>query len=156
MLGYIRIDVLIDDLTLSVVHLDAIRESLLNAFCHKIIVLGQSTDLFPIISHCLGMKVTFKHDGNVAKYFGGQKDREYALAETLFPNKPYQIIFFESDIKIRFKSVENCTADGRIPDKGFSVCVFDISTDEDITSKFPDKVSFYENIMYEHIKEYLI
>lgn len=121
--------------------------------CDEIV---QSTDLFPIISHCLGMKGTFKHDGNVAKYFGGQKDREYALAETLFPNKPYQIIFFESDIKIRFKSVENCTADGRIPDKGFSVCVFDISTDEDITSKFPDKVSFYENIMYEHIKEYLI
>ena len=45
MLGYIRIDVLIDDLTLSVVHLDAIRESLLNAFCHKIIVLGQSNEI---------------------------------------------------------------------------------------------------------------
>lgn len=120
--------------------------------CNDII---QSNDLFPTMLHCLGLQETFKHDGQVTKYFGGEKEREYALAETLFPNKPYQIIFFDKHVKIQFKSVENCSADGRIPNKGFNVQVFDVLTDEDITGSAKDKINYYENIMYKHIQEYI-
>lgn len=119
--------------------------------------ITQSVDYFSILCHCLGLEAGFMHDGNLPVWFGGTSERKYALAESLYPNRPYGIIFYEKDIKIHFTSKGNTTNDGRISgDEGFYGKVFDIQTDKEVTNRYPDKLEKYSDLVYQHIKEYLL
>ena len=116
-----------------------------------------TVDLFPTLCHALGLEIDFLHDGNVPVYFGGEKKRSYAFAESLYPKRPYQAIFYEKEMKIHFTSKGNTTFDGRISGQdGFYGKIFDRKTNQEMTKAHPEKLEDYSKQVFWHIQEYLV
>ncbi|NFO11838.1 sulfatase [Clostridium botulinum] len=113
-------------------------------------------DLFPIILNSINIDDYSKKDGYIPKYFGGETGREYVYSETIFPGSPYQATINDRDYKFFFKSIKNCTKDGRIELDDYKVSLIRKSTGQDESEKELDKVSEYINKVFNHIREYMI
>ena len=53
-------------------------------------------------------------DGQVPAFFGGDKKKEYAIAQSIFPNEPYSIGIFNEQNKFYLVTENNTANDCRI------------------------------------------
>ncbi|AWZ48188.1 sulfatase [Clostridiaceae bacterium 14S0207] len=116
----------------------------------------QGLDLFPIILNALGIKNTNLNDGNVPKYFSGERERKYTYSESIFPKSPYRATINDLKHKFFFETKEECQVDGRFKIDGYKFQLINKETDEDETEVYGEKVQKYLQIIFEHIKEYII
>ncbi|NFE10608.1 sulfatase [Clostridium botulinum] len=113
-------------------------------------------DLFSIILKSIYIKNYDKKDANIPRYFGGNKERDYVYSETIFPNSPYQASINDKTHKFFFKSLENCTNDGRVKLEKYEISLINKITGIEESEKNHDKVLKYIDEVFNHIKEYII
>lgn len=121
--------------------------------CNEMI---QGLDLFPIILKSTNITDFHDRDGNLPKYFGGNKEREYCISETIFPNTPYKAVINDKEFSFYFKSIEKVTSDGMIKLRNYKVKLVNKTTTEIETDKHVELVKNYTNIILDHIKDYII
>lgn len=116
--------------------------------------LMESVDLFPVLLNAAGIKEFDLKDGNIPIYFGGTKDREYALSESIFPGSPYHCsLNYENEI-FYFSSGENCSKSGRFYLNEYTVKLVDKADGEEI--KDEEKIAECTEIVLEHVKQFVI
>lgn len=82
-----------------------------NGICEEII---ESVDYAHIICKLAGIKDEWNdNDGSLPSYFGG-KEKEYAISQSLFPNRNYEAAIFGRDYKFYLKSKYLVGRDGRV------------------------------------------
>lgn len=80
-----------------------IRDGKANGICNEII---QTTDYAGIICKLAGIDYDYSGtDANLPVVFGGQKEREYALSQSLFVGDPYQAGIHGKNVHCYFKTV---------------------------------------------------
>ncbi|WP_027633914.1 sulfatase-like hydrolase/transferase [Clostridium hydrogeniformans] len=121
--------------------------------CHEFI---QGLDLFPIILNSVGAKDYEMNDSNIPKWFGGDKERDYTYTESIFPGSPYTAAINDNMHKFFFYSKNMCTEDGRIDIRDYEIKLINKITNQDETIKFNEKVTKYVEIVYNHIKDYVL
>lgn len=92
-------------------------------------------------------------DGNLPKAFGGEKEREWVMAESLHPGDPYYATYYTKDKIFYFENGTNTQSDGRVKIKDYKAFV------EDYNGNFIDDYEFrkeYLEIMMKHIEPLLI
>lgn len=119
--------------------------------------LMQGLDLYPILLHSIGENsAPFPNDGNVPVYFGGEKAREYAFSESIYPGKQYFAGFYEQKRKFFFYLTECCTNDGRLPYADFNTKAVDLETGEEITMSCTDDIKQYQQKLYHYLQDYFM
>ncbi|MDS1002885.1 sulfatase-like hydrolase/transferase [Clostridium sporogenes] len=121
--------------------------------CNELI---QGLDLFPIILNSIGIDNEDIKDGNIPKYFGGNKEREYTITESVFPNNPYRIAINDLEHKFFFNTKHLCTKDGRVKLEDFNVRLVNKLTNKDETNLYRNKTDKYTDIAINHIREFII
>lgn len=121
--------------------------------CNEMI---QGLDLFPIILKSANITDFNDRDGNLPKYFGGNKERQYCISETIFPDTPYKAVINDKEFSFYFESIENVTSDGMVKLRNYKVKLINKTTAENETNKHVELVKHYTNIVLEHIKDYII
>ena len=121
--------------------------------CNEMI---QGLDLFPIILKSANITDFNDRDGNLPKYFGGNKERQYCISETIFPDTPYKAVINDKEFSFYFESLENTNSDGMIKLRNYKVKLINKTTTENETNKHVELVKHYTNIILEHIKDYII
>ncbi|MBR1743540.1 MAG: sulfatase-like hydrolase/transferase [Lachnospiraceae bacterium] len=90
---------------------------------------------------------------NLPVCFGGEKEREYALCESLHPKDPYYATFFTKENTIYFENGTPTGEDGRFELKDYTLSIEDLQgnavEDEDLYQKYMD-------IVMEHIAPLII
>ena len=124
-----------------------------NGICNEVI---SSIDIFPIILNTLGIDNYDINDGNIPKYFGGHKEREYAITESIFPGSPYRIAINDLEHTFILETDKDCTNDGRIYMDNFNIKLINKQNNKDERELYLDKVENYIEITFEHIKNYII
>lgn len=111
--------------------------------------LIQSLDLYKIICKEAGCSnVTIENDSNLPMILGGNKERDYSFAESLFPNDPYRAAIYDKTHKFFFETTEIVTSDGLLDLSDIKVKLVNKETKLDETDKFPEKANtFKENII---------
>jgi hypothetical protein len=81
--------------------------------CNEII---ESIDYMNIISKLSGVSLDSGDvkDGQLPYFFGGDKKKEYAVSQSIFPNKPYVASIFTEEQKFYLESVNKSGSDLRI------------------------------------------
>ncbi|KEH94435.1 sulfatase-like hydrolase/transferase [Clostridium massiliodielmoense] len=121
--------------------------------CNEMI---QGLDLFPIILKGAEIKNVDLKDGNVPKHFGGEKKREYTYSESIFPQSPYRATINDLEHKFFFETKEDCQKDGRFKIDGYTVELINKHTGVDEKNIYEEKVKKYLDVIFNHIKEYII
>ncbi|MCD3194091.1 sulfatase-like hydrolase/transferase [Clostridium botulinum C] len=116
----------------------------------------QGLDLFPIILNAAEINDVHLKDGNLPKYFGGKKGREFTYTESIFPGSPYRATINDLDHKFFFETKEDCEKDGRIKIDGYTVELINKHTNQNETDIYKEKVKKYLDVIFQHIKEYII
>lgn len=90
---------------------------------------------------------------NLPVCFGGEKEREYALCESLHPKDPYYATFFTKENTIYFENGAPTGEDGRFELRDYTLSIEDLQgnpvEDEDLYQKYMD-------IVMDHIAPLLI
>lgn len=116
----------------------------------------QAYDMYRIILNAIGIEDKFNNDANLPKYFGGNKEREYTISESIFPNETYKATINDKYYKFFFESEEKVTIDGRVKLRKYNIKLINKKNDEDETLKEIDIAEKYSNIIIEHIKSRII
>ncbi|MBR1598335.1 MAG: sulfatase-like hydrolase/transferase [Lachnospiraceae bacterium] len=105
---------------------------------------------------CSLANITMKsvqESSNLPICFGGNKEREYALSESLHPHDPYRATFFAKDYTVYFENSMPVQDDGRFKLKNWTIKIEDKSghavADDQLYGK-------YEDIVMEHIAPLLV
>lgn len=114
----------------------------------------EGIDLFPILLNCAGINGYDLKDGNIPVYFGGNKERAYALTESIFPSSPYRCTLNYKNYIFYFSSEGNCSYDGRFMVGDFKVRIMEKETGLEITDH--NKIAENTEIVLEHCKEYIM
>ena len=121
--------------------------------CNEMI---SSLDIFPTILNLSGISDFDIKDGNIPKYFGGEKEREYTITESIFPESTYKAVINDLIHEFFFETEGSCTQDGRISIEKYKVKLINKKTKEDETNLYNDKVLKYKDIVLEHIEDYIL
>ncbi len=79
-------------------------------------------DYAPVMCHLAGVPFSFENtDAHLPLCFGGEKEREFAVTESIHVDDPYQIALKGRDFTFYFTSEELVTSECRIPLKKYSV-----------------------------------
>lgn len=116
----------------------------------------QAYDMYRIILNAIGIEDKFNNDANLPKYFGGNKERDYTISESIFPNETYKATINDKYYKFFFESDEKVTIDGRVKLRKYNIKLINKKNDEDETLKEIDIAEKYSNIIIEHIKSRII
>ena len=116
----------------------------------------QAYDMYRIILNAIGIEDKFNNDANLPKYFGGNKERDYTISESIFPNETYKATINDKYYKFFFDSEEKVTIDGRVKLRKYNIKLINKKNDEDETLKEIDIAEKYSNIIIEHIKSRII
>ena len=116
----------------------------------------QAYDMYRIILNAIGIEDKFNNDANLPKYFGGNKERDYTISESIFPNETYKATINDKYYKFFFESKEKVTIDGRVKLRKHNIKLINKKNDEDETLKEIDIAEKYSNIIIEHIKSRII
>lgn len=116
----------------------------------------QAYDMYRIILNAIGIEDKFNNDANLPKYFGGNKERDYTISESIFPNETYKATINDKYYKFFFESEEKVTIDGRVKLRKYNIKLINKKNDEDETLKEIDIAEKYSNIIIEHIKSRII
>ena len=113
-------------------------------------------DLMPIILKSIGVNDFDKKDGNIPKYFGGDKSRTHTYTESIFPGSPYYAALNDKKYKFFFTTKELCEEDGRVSIDGYKVKLIEKETGKDKTDEESKIVLEYTEEVLDHIKKYII
>lgn len=91
--------------------------------------------------------------GQLPVCFGGEKEREYALAESIHPNDPYYATIFTKHYTIYFENGVPTSEDGRFELKDYTISIEDPDGNPVEDQKLQEK---YLNIILEHIAPLII
>ncbi|OKZ85345.1 sulfatase-like hydrolase/transferase [Clostridium sp. 29_15] len=116
----------------------------------------QAYDMYRIILNAIGIEDKFNNDANLPKYFAGNKERDYTISESIFPNETYKATINDKYYKFFFESEEKVTIDGRVKLRKYNIKLINKKNDEDETLKEIDIAEKYSNIIIEHIKSRII
>ncbi|KEI10662.1 sulfatase-like hydrolase/transferase [Clostridium botulinum C] len=116
----------------------------------------QGLDLFPIILNAAEIKDVDLKDGNIPKYFGGEKERKFTYTESIFPGSPYRAVINDFQHKFFFEAKENCQIDGRFKIDGYALELINKNTGRNEVEVYKEKVNEYLKVIFNHIKEYII
>lgn len=94
-----------------------------------------------------------KTSGQLPVSFGGEKEREYALAESIHPKDPYYATFFTKHYTIYFENGAPTGEDGRFELKDYTITIKDLDGNPVEDQNLQDK---YLQITLEHIAPLLI
>lgn len=124
----------------------------LNPCCTDEII--SSTDYLPIMCKLAGIsQSTVPINGQLPKIFGGKKEREYAITESLHPGDPYCAVAHTKDFEIFFDNPVPTDNEGRFTLENYSVYGYytngDFITDTDLLQK-------YKKIFLSRIAEHII
>lgn len=124
----------------------------LNPCCTDEII--SSTDYLPIMCKLAGIsQSTVPINGQLPKIFGGKKEREYAITESLHPGDPYCAVAHTKDFEIFFDNPVPTDNEGRFTLGNYSVYGYytngDFITDTDLLQK-------YKKIFLSRIAEHII
>lgn len=145
--------------------LDEARSKVPMMFRGKNIPVGEcqelisTLDLFPIILESIGIKEYNKFDTNVPKYFNGENSRGYTYTESMYPEARYYASINDYKYKFFFETKQYSTNDGRIrieDENDFIVSLINKSTGKDETKESLEVVSYYIDIVFQHINDYII
>ena len=79
-------------------------------------------DYAPMMCHLAGVPFSFENtDAHLPLCFGGEKEREFAVTESIHVDDPYQIALKGKDFTFYFASEELVTSECRIPLKKYHV-----------------------------------
>lgn len=116
--------------------------------------LMSNVDVLPLLLHVCGLECNSKIDGKLLKDFSGD-GREYTITESIFPGQTYKLAINDYDHLLTFESTEDVRPDGLIPVEDYSIKLRNRKTGEDETDKYPDKIGYYLEVIFEHIKEWI-
>lgn len=121
-------------------------------YCNETI---EAVDVFPTMLKLCNIKQHENVDGQVPRYFGGDKERKFAYTESIYPKKTYKALINDSKHRFVFETKEPCDNDGRVSIIGSSIKLINSETEEDEQNLYRDKVEEYTKVVLEHIREYI-
>ncbi len=111
-------------------------------------------DIYPTLLNLCDLPCNDDIDGFLLKDFGGE-EREYSITESIFPGQTYKLALNDKEHLFTFETKENVTSEATIPVRDFSVNLRNLISGESELDLFPDKIKKYEEIVYQHIKEWI-
>lgn len=116
--------------------------------------LMSNVDVMPTLLKLCDIECNDSIDGSLLADFGGE-ERNYTITESIFPGQTYKLAINDYDHLYQFETKENTRRDGLIPISEYNVKLINLKTQEDESNRFPDKVQKYNEIAFEHIKEWI-
>ncbi|WP_060205288.1 sulfatase-like hydrolase/transferase [Sporosarcina koreensis] len=123
-----------------------------NTHSNEIIEL---VDLLPILLKVSDLKLTDQIDGELPKIFGGNKEKEYALTQLLHPNQTYKARIEDETYVFRFETKEKVQFDLTFEVDEYEVSLINKETGEETSSTQSDIVDKYEEVIFQHIKDFI-
>ncbi|QZY54326.1 sulfatase-like hydrolase/transferase [Crassaminicella profunda] len=116
----------------------------------------ETVDIYPTILKLANIDNPIKNmDGNLPKHFGGEKEREYAYTESIYPNKTYKAVINDREHSFNFETTDNVENDGRFPVTNPKMQLINKKTGKDEKDIYIDKVDYYKSVVFNHVKEYI-
>ena len=111
-------------------------------------------DYLPILCRLAGIPLKNKKiDGNLPAFFGGEKEREYAITESIHPGDPYQAAIVSKECTYYFTAGGIVEYDGRFELGEYSHKLLDKEGKE---SGNLELTEYYYNLLRQHIGSLLI
>lgn len=126
------------------------RDGVKKDICNELI---QSTDFAGILCKIANVPRTVSDDSNLPVYFGGEKQREYAMSQSIFPGDTYKIVFYDKDGTCNIESADLVQNDCRFSLEGCSIVLHDHDWNEYEDVK---KKEMYLNIVRDKMKYLLL
>lgn len=118
--------------------------------CDEIV---ETIDYMSILSNLAGVEISSggKIDGQLPKFFGGNNKKEYAVSQSIFPNKPYVASIFTEEHKFYLETVNPSSSDLRIDFSKLNYFLYDL---EDKKLEDEEAVQSYLKILDDLIEDF--
>lgn len=121
-------------------------------YCDEI---AESVDVFPTMLRLCNIEQNESIDGQVPKYFGGDKERKYSYTESIYPKKTYKALIDDNKHKFVFETKEICDNDGRVDIIGSSLKLVNKASGIEEQDVFEEKVEEYTKVVLDHIRDHI-
>lgn len=115
----------------------------------------EMVDILPIMLNQCGLPIPDDIDGKLPVCFGGESEREYAVTNIIHPGQPYRAIVSDSQHIYKLESTDLVDQNLTFKLFEFNYTLQDRLTGQDVSSQFKDKVNHYEQIVFQHIHDFI-
>jgi hypothetical protein len=123
-----------------------------DGYCDEIM---ETVDIYPTLLKVCNIECDEHLDGKLPKYFGGEREKEFAYSESIYPGKVYMASISDKVHEFRFKTKKVTEKDGRIDISEYSIDLINKETKVNERHIYCDKVEKYISVVYEHIKKHI-
>ena len=111
--------------------------------------LISACDYTPIICKLAGIEYNYENtDASLPVVYGGEKEREFTVTESIHVGDPYQILLNGRDFTFYLKGIEKVTSECRVPLDTYEVKLSDKNGD---ILHDKDKINYYTKWCLDHI-----
>jgi len=111
----------------------------------------ETVDILPILLKQSGIPIPGGIEGKLPVWASGE-GRSFAFSESIHPDQTYKAAITDDTHMFRFNSLDNVSREGTFSLREYEVRLLNRQTQEDETGRCPDKVRFYENLVFDHVK----
>ncbi|RIX47313.1 hypothetical protein D3P08_25155 [Paenibacillus nanensis] len=116
----------------------------------------EAIDIFPAMLQLSGLEQVSGIDGKLPAVLGGRAERNYVFSESLHPGQSYKASITDNTHSFRFETKNSVRKDGLVRLDSYSVSLLNRETGEDEAYKNVEKASYYEKLVYDHIRHFMI
>lgn len=115
----------------------------------------ETVDILPTMLSLCDIELPNNIDGNLPKCFGGEKERKFAITHVIHPNQPYRVVISDETHTFYLETKENVENDLSINLEDYTVTLVNHNTQLDDLPLYQDKVGHYEQVVFDHCKNFL-
>lgn len=113
-----------------------------------------SCDYSSIMCKLAGIEYDYSNtDAYLPKVFGGDRERKFAVTESIHVGDPYQIVLNGSDFQFYLEGKENVTSECRVPLQEYDVHLLD---EKGVESNDRERIEYYRDWCLDHVSSCVI
>lgn len=115
----------------------------------------ETVDILPTMLSLCDIGLPDNIDGRLPKCFGGEQKRKFAITHVIHPNQPYRVAISDDTHTFYLETKENVENDLSINLEDYTITLVNHNTQLDELSMYQDKVGHYEQVVFDHCKNFL-
>ncbi|NOH16444.1 sulfatase-like hydrolase/transferase [Clostridium cochlearium] len=116
----------------------------------------ENVDVLPMMLNFSNIDYNLDVDGKLPLCLGGDFQRDYAYTESIFPGQTYKAVINDYTHRFVFESENFVENDGRVDIGNFNISLINKKTGIDEKDKLQEKIEKYLEVVFNHIKNYII